>query len=324
MRFFFLICLVFLVGACSSRPQGSEQVSFASSSPRWLDRDDIIGAEREEGRGYLLLPESGTVPYPSVVMLHSSLGVGTMEVDFAQILAARGFAVLVVDSFSPRKVQKITDDQTEVSEASILADLFAAYKYMAGRSDIDASRVSVVGFSKGGLPALYSAFEGIYTRYGFRNDPFRSHLSFYPWCGVSLLDWEMGAPVQIHSGGADEITPAALCKQVVDSVKGQAVDAPIELFIYDGQRHAFTHPRLAGLEEWSLPVGYPYPKNCRIAEQAGGRFVELSSGKTVSGVGLSDVIASCSVKGARVAGDEDARALAYKRALAFLESKKNR
>lgn len=315
MRFLLLFLSVVMVAACSAQPKGTERVFYQTSSPRWLMPVDFEDVKKEKGVGYLSLPEKTQRQYPAVIILHTSLGVGSLEKEFMRKLNKAGLATFIVDSFTPRGLHKIVDDQTAVSEASILADLFAAYAYLGARDDIDPEKISVVGFSKGALPALYSSFTSIYTRYGYNNDPFQSHLSFYPWCGLGLRDWKMEAPVQIHSGGFDVITPSALCARLSDEVKAQYPDAPLSFYEYPGQRHAFTHPKIGRLK---LPVSYPYPKYCRIEEQSDGSFTETSSGQTLSADSLSDIIGACSVKGAWVSGDEKARDLAYDRAMNFL------
>ena len=316
MRFLFL-SFVFILSACAGKPPGTERVFFPTASPRWLDEVGSPTLKPIKGRGYLVLPQgAGEGPYPAVIVLHSSLGAGSLEWDFAKRVLAQGQAVLLVDSFTGRGLTKIDKDQMAVSEVSILNDLYSAQGFLVSNPRIDRDRISVAGFSKGGLPALYSAFTEIYRRYGYENDPFASHLAFYPWCGLSLKDMRMsGRPVHIHSGKADKITPALLCGRLVDDVRRVDPAVPITLTLYPGQGHGFTHP---ALDRIALPVSYPYPRDCRITERADGRFVELSSGQIITGRNLSEVIGACSDKGAWVSGDEAAGQEAYRRALAFL------
>ncbi|MGN7438610.1 MAG: dienelactone hydrolase family protein [Alcanivorax sp.] len=317
MRALFILLCAVCLGGCSVMPKGTERVFYQTSSPRWLGDADIRLAKTEKGVGYLSYPEEVRSQYPAVIILHTSLGVGGLEKEFMHKLNEAGVATLIVDSFTPRGLHKIVDDQTAVSEASILADLFSAHTYLKTQNKIDPENIAVVGFSKGALPALYSSFTSIYARYGYDNDPFRSHLSFYPWCGLELQSWAMGSPVQIHSGGHDVITPASLCAALSDKVKRQNPASPITFFEYEGQRHAFTHPKLGALK---LPVSYPYPAHCRIIEQANGSFVEQSSGRIIDADNLSDIINGCSIKGAWVSGDKAARIRAYQRAMVFIQN----
>lgn len=320
MRFFrfFTFALFFgVLCGCASKPPGAERVFFPTASPRWLDEVGSAALKPVKGRGEMAYPQAGGPgPYPAVILLHSSLGPGTLEWDFGKRLLSEGYAVLLVDSFTGRGLSKITDDQTAVTEVSILNDLYAAQRLLSADPRIDRGRIAVAGFSKGGLPALYSAFSTIHQRFGYKNDPFSSHLAFYPWCGLELADLRLsGRPVQVHSGGADIITPAGLCETLLGQAKRGNPHVPVDFYVYEGMRHGFTHP---ALDELSLPVGYPYPRDCRIAERPDGRFIERSSGQVITGGNLSAVIGACSDKGAWVSGDAGAGALAYDRALAFL------
>ncbi len=317
MRFFAVFAVLAALCGCASKPPGTERVFFESASPRWLDDIGNPALKPVRGRGYLVYPQAaGPGPYPAVILLHSSLGPGSLEWGFAKRVLAQGQAVLMVDSLTSRGLVKITDDQTAVTEVSILNDLYAAHRFIAADPRIDRGRIAVAGFSKGGLPALYSAFSNIHQRFGYKNDPFSSHLAFYPWCGLELADLRLSKrPVQIHSGGADEITPAGLCAGLVKAVRRANPRTPVDFYIYEGQGHGFTHP---ALDRLSMPVGYPYPKDCRITQGPDGRFIERSSGQLITGRSLSPIIKACSAKGAWVSGDADAGALAYDRALAFL------
>lgn len=315
---FFALALVFgALSACASKPPGTQRVFFQTQSPRWLDEIGNPALKPVRGQGYFVLPQdAGPGPYPAVIMLHSSLGPGSLEWDFAERVLAQGHAVLLIDSFTGRGLSKITDDQTAVSEVSILNDLYEGQRMLAADPRIDRGRIAVAGFSKGGLPAFYSAFTEVYMWFGYQNDPFSSHLAFYPWCGLDLADMRLsGRPVQVHSPGADVITPASLCAGIVEAARRASPGAPVDFYVYEGMLHGFTHPAMDGL---SLPVGYPYPRDCRIAERADGRFVEMSSGRAITGDALSGIIAACSDKGAWVSGDAESGALAYDRALAFL------
>ncbi len=290
-------------------------VTFESASPRWLDFND---PELVTGKAHIIKPYSGTDPFPAVIMLHTSMGLGSGEWSFAEELRSNGFAVMLVDSFSPRLVGKITDDQTKVSEASILYDLYRAYEVLKARPDIDESRVAVLGFSKGALPALYSMLNEINTRYGYEESPFRAHAAFYPWCGLRFNDMgASGAPLQLHIGSMDEVMPYKLCIDLVQKMKTATPAMKGQVFVYKGARHAFDHPHLPNLP--FLQVDYKVPKRCFVEQGADGAFTERHSGIVVTGETFSQAINACSFKGARVAGDKESGALSHQRTVDFLK-----
>jgi uncharacterized protein len=113
--------------------------------------------------GTLLLPKAGKRPYPAVVM---STGSGQQERDsnipgltgyrpfrqIAEYLAARGIAVLRADD---RGVGSSggADTLNTVTTFDFADDVRAQIAYLRSRSDIDASRIVVIGHSEGGVIA---------------------------------------------------------------------------------------------------------------------------------------------------------------------------
>lgn len=313
----FFIASVLALGACASPPKDAERITFASSNPVWFDELQST-VKPVKGRGYLVVPQTGHGPYPAVIILHTSQGLGTTEWSFAKKLVAEDIAVLAIDSFGPRGVVKIDGRQTQVSEAAILKDLYAARDRLLRDQRIDGQHIAVLGLSKGALPAVYSAFNEIDRMYNPTGPKFVAHVGFHPWCGLRLADLTMtGAPVQIHSGGDDTITPPALCRDLMNAAMASDPEARVEMNVYPGARHAFEHPVLQNLPP--LAVTYEVPRNCRIVEQLDGTFIEASRGKRIDSKTFGDVISACSEKGATVEGNPEAAEKAIGRTLSFLK-----
>src|SRR5690606_15379215 len=111
------------------------------------------------------LPTEAARPLPAVVMLHSSIGQASQDWLYVERLPGLGIAVLAIDSFGARGVEKTVEDPTLVSEASMLADAYAGLALLAEDPRIDPARIAVLGFSKGGISALYAAFESLARHY---------------------------------------------------------------------------------------------------------------------------------------------------------------
>jgi dienelactone hydrolase len=248
-------------------------------------------------------------------MLHSAAGPGTQDWHYAEVLREAGFAVLAVDSFGPRGVTRTVDDQSLVSEASMLADAFAARAALAGDPRIDARRIALVGFSKGGIAALYGGLEEFRAAYG--GEPFAAHVAYYPWCGLEPLDLATtGAPVLVQMGDNDDVAPVELCRDLIGRIAGASPGAAPRLVVYPGARHAFDHPNLDSLA-W-VPVTGMIPSNCRIEEVAPGAFVEHTTGRDVNGANLADILTACGRRGAEAGGDPEAAATAEQTMIEFL------
>ena len=112
-----------------------------------------------------------------------------------------------------------------------VADAFAVRAWLASRSDVDARRISLLGWSNGGGTVLRVAIAD-------KGRLFRRALSFYPGCRALLrrADRRPQIPVTILIGGADDWTPPAPCIAV-----SKIWDTPI--LVYPGAYHSFDTPR---------------------------------------------------------------------------------
>jgi dienelactone hydrolase len=258
------------------------------------------------------------VKVPAAVILHTSSGPSALEWSTASALNAIGIASLVVDSFGPRGVRRSGDDQTRVTEATMMADAYGALAFLAQDPRIRADRIAVIGFSKGAAVALYSAMTGINQAMVEPSTPgFAAHLAYYPWCGLSLFAARTtGAPVMIHMGEEDDLMSPTLCREWVDGMRRSDAAAPIDFLLYPGARHAFNHPVLAYMPPLTMTA--QNPGNCRIVEIAPGIFRETSTGRAVDHGNYRAVLAGCLGYGGVVAYDTTAAELATQRSLSFL------
>ena len=91
---------------------------------------------------------------PAVLLLHGTASsrdeVGGLFAQLADALAARGIATLRIDFAGCGDSRR---PQPELTVGSELADARAAFGWLAGREEVDASRIAVLGFSQGGTIA---------------------------------------------------------------------------------------------------------------------------------------------------------------------------
>src|SRR5690349_20737690 len=116
-------------------PSDAENVTFESRDAVFLDDLEAGGSvaanHHRSISGLLGMPtrELGT-KVPAAVILHTSSGPSALEWSTASALNAVGIASLVVDSFGPRGVRRSGDDQTRVTEATMMADAYAALAFL--------------------------------------------------------------------------------------------------------------------------------------------------------------------------------------------------
>jgi dienelactone hydrolase len=198
-------------------------------------------------RSVLYRPE-GAGPFPAVVALHgcgglinSSGKVVTRFADWGDRLAARGMAVLFPDSFGSRglSAQCRVRERRVRSARERVADANAARRWLQGQDWSIKDRVSLMGWSNGGIAALWATRPRAAPRDG--SPDFRSAVAFYPGCRrLGEAAWSTRIPTLIMIGRADDWTPAAACEQMVAGARGRSARAT--LITYPGAYHEFDRP----------------------------------------------------------------------------------
>ena len=189
--------------------------------------------------GFLTKPD-GPGPFPAVVHLHGCGGLpddaktGATNHFWSERLAAWGYVVLVVDSFTTRGI----DNSCSGESAPRAADAYGALAWLARQPTVDANRIAVIGFSAGAIATLSIAEARDFEL--FENEAehgFRAAIAFYPAC---MSDNAMKIPTLILIGELDDWTPARACRAWTARRTG---GSPVRLIVYPGAYHSFDVPR---------------------------------------------------------------------------------
>lgn len=191
--------------------------------------------------GSLRLPE-GNGRGPAVVLVHGSGGVSPHHQRWASELSKAGYVTFLLNSFTGRSRIGIATQgrwPRRLSSAAMIYDTYRALDLLATHPRVDPKRVALMGFSKGGIVALYAALDRFHALNGTPGLRYAAHLPFYPACSLEFR--ELGAvsslPNRIFHGGADDWTPAEPCLNLVQAWRERGVD--IEMTVYPGAHHAF-------------------------------------------------------------------------------------
>jgi len=262
--------------------------------------------------GTLRLPREASGRAPAMVIAHGSAGVDTREGEWADRLGALGMATFVVDSFTPRNIRSTATDQTQLSTAANVADALAALRLLATHPRIDPERIGVIGFSKGGQVALYTALEP-FRRAVLEDDRrFAAHVALYPYCN----DWYMaeritGAPMLLLLGGRDDYTPAEPCRGYAEWFKSAGAETTV--VVYPDSYHDFDSYRPPRVDR-ALVTG----RGCQMAVDLDHFTVKLrSSGEDIT-ASAGRYARECLGRGATFGGDAEARRRAPEDVAAFL------
>ncbi len=189
----------------------------------------------------------GSGPFPAIVLLHTCGGIRGHISQWADRLAAHGYASVVVDSFTPRGGRACNiPDYFPATLDEVAADAFAALQHLKTRSDIDRRRIGVMGFSWGGGAVLRTSS----ARYRPATGGFGAAVAFYPVCVDarpalppairarfdSLYD-DIRTPTLILAGDADTETPPVECARTVERLR--RAGRPVTIKIYPGAGHVF-------------------------------------------------------------------------------------
>jgi dienelactone hydrolase len=223
-------------------------IAAAASLAAWpalaAGNPEIVEIPRDEHlklKAALYRPE-GAGPFPAVIGLHNCTGlknnsgeIGVRYRDWGQRLAKQGFAVLFPDSNGSRGLGSQCGNPGQRSlrnDRDRVADAAAAQKWLQQQSWVQADRVSLMGWSSGGIATLWTVRA---ARMPVEGTDFRSAVALYPGCRrLANAAWSARVPTLILIGRADD------CQQMVAGARGRSARVVIQ--VYPGAYHDFDHP----------------------------------------------------------------------------------
>jgi dienelactone hydrolase len=236
-------------------------------------KDSDFLAARDTGKpvliaGELRLPKLGAAKLPAIVLLHGSGGIGGAGApidEWSRDLNQIGIATLALDSFSGRGIRSTSADQAQLGRLNMVVDAYRALGMLAKDPRIDPARIAVMGFSRGGQSALYSAMSRLYRLQGPKDGTqFAAHLAVYPDCMTTYKDdTEVTRPIRIFHGAADDYNPVAPCRLYVERLS--LANRDVKLFEYADAAHVFDAP---ALKAPVILTNATTNRRCRLFEDA--------------------------------------------------------
>jgi dienelactone hydrolase len=279
------------------------------------DSDFLAGRDAAKSvliAGELRLPKLGAGQLPAVVLLHGSGGVGGSGApvdEWSRDLNRLGIATLALDSFSGRGIRATSADQAQLGRLNMVVDAYRALGLLAKDPRIDPARIAVMGFSRGGQSALYSAMSRLYRLQGPKDGTqFAAHLAVYPDCMTSYKDdTEVTRPIRIFHGTADDYNPVAPCRAYAERLI--AAHRDVRLIEYADAAHVFDAP---ALKTPVIMTNATTNRRCRMFEDGQSVIVNAETKQPFS---YED---ACVEKGPTIAFNEAAYTKAHVDVRAFL------
>ncbi len=251
------------------------EVPSSTISEEGFLRGDASAAAPVKIEGRLSGPDSPG-PVPVVILLHGGDGPGSGAAGaWRAYLNDLGITTLRLDSYTARGLEQISTDQDAFGQFVQIYDAYRAADALAADPRIDGQRIILMGFSRGGVAALYSAMTRFQEAFGPERARIVAHVAFYPACNFELTRELDVAKVPIRSfhGSDDDWTLAAPCRGYFDRLAQAGADAVMTE--YPGALHGFDNP--------GNPARYYDPefmtsRNCTRREE-NGRLINVATGQ---------------------------------------------
>jgi len=310
----------------------SGEVYFASATP--FDFDVLIGdmsmAMPTTGMGTLFLPEgaSAAAPVAAMVVVHGSGGIQPgREMEYGELLAANGYAALVIDYYSPRGA---TEDISymvrvlSVTEFDAVTDAYNGLRLLQTHPAIDPERIGVMGFSYGGMATRIAMDQRVADTLLAGNPTFAAHIDYYGPCFQNFNSpAATGAPLLTLRGSEDASNELPACLRREAELRELGVS--VEAHVYEGVGHSWEALKPRAMSEDS-----PYVSGCEMDYDEQGRA--MTDGQYIVNVPLNtsreerialrlasgDLLADCVKSGYIIGRDDAAKAKSDAHMLEFL------
>lgn len=189
-------------------------------------------------KGNLYKPK-GNGPFSAVIILHGCGGVDDHFREWAEQLVEWGYLALIVDSFSPRGVDRVCGNPYKVSPIDRALDAYGAGSYLKQLPYVDGEKIGLMGFSHGGFTGMRAIQRNFVQAAKMETMPFKAAVMFYPWCDA--VQDQVDIPTLILIGSKDDWTPASQC---VELKKQLSKPDLLDLIVFEGAYHDFDRLNL--------------------------------------------------------------------------------
>src|SRR5215468_11049942 len=225
--------------------------------------------------GELRIPRGVNGKMPAVVLLHGSGGVGPGPELWAKLFNEMGIASFVLDSFSARGITSTSANQALLGRLNMILDAYRSFEMLAEHPRIDAARIAVIGFSRGGQSALYSSLRRFQQMWNPKA-VFAAHFPLYASCNTTFIDdTDVTGPIRQHHGAADDYVPVAPCRPYFERLRAAGRD--VALTEYPDAHHAYDNP--LGPRTPTVARGSQSVRACTLKEEAPGKIINVATGE---------------------------------------------
>lgn len=161
----------------------------------------------------------GDGPFPALILLHTCGGVSQHIGNWRKEAIARGYVVMILDSFTARGSPSCKPRAPIPIERGV-QDISDAVAHLATLPGVDSNRIGLMGFSWGAMAALLSGSTGYRAATPINGRTPTAIVGFYPSCyigpfdtfpGGEFLRQDLATPTLVLMGAADNESPSQEC-----------------------------------------------------------------------------------------------------------------
>jgi len=285
----FVLAAILLTGDASFAQYGTAETLKAELQP---GGDLVFSSEAKELSSIANLSNALFAPphkegekLPGLVLLHTCGGISEHIRVWVDAALKMGYVVVPVDTLTARGLRNDCGSPSKVPNGRWIKDALDAVNHLAALPYVNASRISVVGFSKGALAATWLSSPSVAEALGPNTVPVAAVAALYGFCavgptkgrpqGIRIVQEDASRPTLILLGRKDtELLPDS-CLELLPKLK--ATGAPMEWHLYPEATHAWDKAEQDGFSKVGsltrAPVVYRYDKE--VAADSRNRVFEF-------------------------------------------------
>lgn len=224
-----------------------------------------------------------TVPTPWQTVVLPSNCTGRDDHFWSLMMPAmlqKGFAVVLLDSFSPRGFSSVCANKFQMWQEARVVDAVAVLKKLQSDSRIDASKIALGGHSNGAVTAFLASF--VESSKVVKTDAlgFAAYFAVGAACDLTFKSPKLWAPLLLISGEKDDYTFPEPCQAEAKRLQGEG--SPIKLNMIQGANHNMsTSGWFYSTQVQRMPKGIPR-MFMRGRDDKGVLHLELDDGSQVT------------------------------------------
>lgn len=212
---------------------------------------------------------------PLVVLVHGSGGIGPNVPFWVREFNGMGISTFTIDGMTGRGLAGVGANQAVLGRLNLIVDIYRALDIVAKHPRVDAERIVLMGFSRGGQAALYASLNRFHKLWNRSGAQFAAYIPFYPDCSTTYQgDTDVAdKPIRIFHGAPDNYNPIAPCKAFVGRLKEAKRDVAITE--YPNAPHGFDNP--LGSVPPAVATSNQSVRECKIREADGGVLINAAT-----------------------------------------------